>query len=285
MNNSYFFNKNILITGGTDGIGAATATELTKLGANVHIFGRNLSKAENLIKNTKLFKGKLTYTIADFSLMNTVRKLASDIAEKYQKIDIIIHAVGILVTKPQHTQEGLEIDFAVSYLSRFVFNETLFSLNVFSENTIIINIAASSPKIPKYAQMEFNDYEEVQKRVGIKSHGQAQLANDLYTAIASKRYNIISIAYGPGSVNTNIRREIPLIFRIIIKPFFTFSTRKPIDVANQIISILLLKNLNSKNYYYFNKNGEFQISDFIKSSKRQNELLTTTIKIVNSIFH
>ena len=285
MINTLFENKNIVITGGTDGMGAASAIELCKLGANVHIVGRSEEKAKALQKLSESYSGKLTYTISDFSLLQNVKIAANSIAVQFNSFDIVIHGVGILITNTQHTEEGLEKDFAVSYLSRFVFNEHLFSLNKFNPTTKIINIAASSPKVPSFAQMEFNNVSEVKSRVGMKSHGQAQLANDLYTAIASKRYSIISIGYGPGSVDTNIRREVPVVFQWLMKPFFYFDTRKPIDVAKQFIEILSLENLQSGNAYYFNKKGQFKIATFVDNKKRQDELLKTTLALINPILN
>lgn len=284
MNNDIFLNLNVIITGGTDGMGAATAIELCKLGANVHIVGRSEEKAKSIQKLTETYIGKLTYSIADFSLLRNVKDVANSIATKFSSIDIIIHGVGILITNTQHTAEGLEKDFAVSYLSRFVFNEHLYSLNKFRPTTRIINIAASSPTVPSFAQMEFDDISEVKSRVGMKSHGQAQLANDLYTAFAGKRYGIISIGYGPGSVDTNIRREVPIIFQWLMKPFFYFATRKPLDVAKQFIEILSMDNLQTGNAYYFNKKGQFKIATFVDNQKRQDELLKTTLAIISPIF-
>lgn len=285
MINTLFENKNIIITGGTDGMGAASAIEFCKLGANVHIVGRSEGKAKAIQKLSESYSGKLTYTIADFSLVRNVKAIASFIATKFNSVDIVIHGVGILITNTQHTEEGLEKDFAVSYLSRFVFNEYLFSLKKFNPTTKIINIAASSPKVPSFTQMEFDSVSEVKSRVGMKSHGQAQLANDLYTAIAGKRYGVISIGYGPGSVDTNIRREVPVVIQWLMKPFFYFATRKPIDVAKQFIEILSLDNLQSGNAYYFNKKGQFKIATFIDNQKRQDKLLNTTLAILNPILN
>lgn len=62
-------NKVVIITGGTDGIGAATAIELCKAGAVVHIIGRSESKAKALKERTYEFASQLTCSISDFSLL------------------------------------------------------------------------------------------------------------------------------------------------------------------------------------------------------------------------
>lgn len=270
-----FKNKIAVITGGTDGMGAATALKLCELGATVFIMGRSQAKADAILEKAANLSGTIEAIISDFSLMKTANQAANLIVEKIDKIDILIHGVGILISRTEHTAEGIEKDFAIGYLSRFVFTEELFKKRLLHSQTKMINIAASSPKIPKYFQMEFNDIEEVEARVGMTSHGQAQLANDLYTAITSNRYGITAIGYGPGSVDTSIRREVPKWLQVIMKPFF--KTRKPEEVANQFVEILSDHTLMSNHSYYFNKNGKFEISPFIANTNRQKELLETTV--------
>lgn len=276
-----FENIRVVITGGTDGIGAASALELCGLGADVLIIGRSEAKAELLKAKAQTLSGKFSYIIGDFSLLKNVAVTAGQVAEMAGYVDIIIHAVGILITKPEHTGEGIEKDFAVSYLSRFFFNELLFGRKKFTKQTKILNIAASSPKVPSFAQMEFNNLAEVMARVGMKSHGQAQLANDLYTAFAGQRYSVIAIGYGPGSVDTNIRRELPKLIRYMMKPFFYFSTRSPEEVARQLVAILAASQLQANRSYFFNKAGEFIVADFVNNTVRQNDLLQTTLTIIN----
>jgi hypothetical protein len=145
--------------------------------------------------------------------------------------------------------------------------------------TILLNVAASAPKIPSYAQMEFSNLQEVQSRVGMKSHGQAQLANDIFTQFAASRYGITTIGYGPGSVNTNIRRELPKFLVALVQPFFSFSTRESKEVGQQLVSILADANLKKGQAQYFNKRGAFSVSPFIADARRQNELLATSLAL------
>ncbi|MEM7512090.1 MAG: SDR family NAD(P)-dependent oxidoreductase [Bacteroidota bacterium] len=275
-----FKDKVAVITGGTDGIGAATAIELCRLGAKVIILGRTQAKADIILDRAERLTGSMEVIVSDFSLMRNVQEAASILKEQVDRIDILIHAVGILLPRAEHTPEGIEKDFAVSYLSRFVFNEELHAQGLFSSETKMINIAASSPKIPKYAQMDFDDIEQVQARVGMKGHGQAQLANDLYTAISADRYGITTIGYGPGSVDTSIRREIPKIIQWVMKPFF--KTRKPEEVASQFIDILSSDHHAPKEYYFYNQHGSFEASSFIADSKRQLDLLEVSTSLVEN---
>lgn len=91
----------------------------------------------------------------------------------------------------------------------------------------MINIAASAPTVPRMMRVEFSSTAEVESRIGMRSHGRAQLSNDLLTAQPGSRYGMIAIGYGPGSVRTRIRREIPLVIRGLMAPFFHFAHQRP----------------------------------------------------------
>ena len=61
--------KNILITGGTTGIGRTTALALTSMGAKVMIFGRHQKELEDTLKDfeSRGLAGNVHGTIADVS--------------------------------------------------------------------------------------------------------------------------------------------------------------------------------------------------------------------------
>ncbi|MEM7107476.1 MAG: SDR family NAD(P)-dependent oxidoreductase [Bacteroidota bacterium] len=277
-------NKQVIITGGTDGIGAACALAFSEKGADVTIVGRSEEKADRIIQLSKNRKvsGSIRSFLADFSSMHTSKETARKIAKEVTQVDLLLHGVGILINKTEYTEEGVEKGFAVSYLSRFAFTEELHRLDLLTPGTVMLNIAASSPKVPSSLQLEFNDLEQVKTRVGLKSHGQAQLANDLFTAFAAVRYKITTVGYGPGSVDTSIRRELPKLLILLMKPFFYFSTRKPEKVAEHFLDILAGE-LDLGKANFFNKNGRFPMAEFVAEPKRQADLLNVSHLILEQI--
>ncbi|MFF3639351.1 SDR family NAD(P)-dependent oxidoreductase [Streptomyces sp. NPDC002250] len=265
-----------VVTGGTDGIGAATARALRDRGADVVIIGRSQSKAASLEKEPALNEGSLHALNADFSSMTQVRSVVRQLAEKHRHIDFLVHAVGILITHAQYTDEGLEKDFAVSYLSRYVFMEEAATLGLIGPTTRMVNIAASAPDVPKYARMEFSDLSTVRARTGMKAHGQAQLANDLLTAQAASRYGITAVGYGPGAVNTSIRREVPKIVQAVMKPFYARVTRQPGDVAADLLALLVDEPTPPSSTTFANRNGRFAPSAYLTDPNRQADLLSVS---------
>ena len=275
-----FTNKIVVITGGTDGIGAAAALELCRLGATVVIIGRSEQKTDALLEKALDLEGEgyIEPFLGDFSTMRTVEKIAKQVAAHLDSIDILIHAVGILISRTAHSKEGIELDFAVSYLSRFVFTEVLHQQGCFHTDTCMINIAASNPEVPRLFQMEFDDLATVKIRTGMKGHGQAQLANDLYTALAARRYQITTIGYGPGTVDTSIRREVPRWLQFLMRPFF--KSRAASDVAVQFAHILADPLLLPSKAYFYNKDGPFPTADFIDNVNRQQALFEASLQLI-----
>lgn len=270
-----------VVTGGTDGIGAATALELRARGADVTIIGRSPAKAEAMVARAAALPGpgSLRAITADLSLMRTAREIGDRLADEIGHVDLLLNAVGILITRTAHSEEGIELDFAVGYLSRFVLMETLAARGAFTPTTRIVTIAASSREVPKFARLEFDDLAAVEARTGMTSHGQAQLANDLLTAQAAARYGVTAVGYGPGAVDTSIRREVPALIRTLMKPFYARSTRRPEEVGRQIADIFADPTLQPGDTAYFDRSGRFPTASFIADDARQAALLRTSLAL------
>lgn len=266
--------KTVVITGGTDGIGAATALELKRRGAHVWIIGRSRDKGNQLVATAARDQGdgSLNFLQSDFSLMANVRSAVEQLRARLTQIDVLIHCVGILIAHKEYTREGIEKDFAVSYLSRFVMTKALVEQKLLLQGSIVINLAASGPRIPRMARLEFDDLATVEARFGMQSHGQAQIANDLFSLEASHQWGLAVVGYGPGSVDTNIRRELPHILVQLIKPFFAFSTRKSEQVGQQLAGILEMQVPPPGETWFFHKHGRFVPDAFVLNTKRRKAL-------------
>ncbi len=88
-------NKNILITGGTLGIGKETAKLLVEKGANVLITGRSDERIQASIKDTKA-KG-IVFDIADIERISENSKKCMALLNG--KIDVLINNAGTGVRK------------------------------------------------------------------------------------------------------------------------------------------------------------------------------------------
>ncbi|GAB4393915.1 MAG: SDR family oxidoreductase [Gammaproteobacteria bacterium] len=90
-----FNNKNIIIVGGTSGIGAATAFALAKQGANVIIAGRNIQKGKIIVDSIKQkFKVEVTFYQTDITCKDSIDNFFIKSLSDYSRIDGAFNCAG-----------------------------------------------------------------------------------------------------------------------------------------------------------------------------------------------
>jgi NAD(P)-dependent dehydrogenase (short-subunit alcohol dehydrogenase family) len=105
-----FSGYKVAVIGGTNGIGRALAHVLAMKGAEVWIVGRTFRDHD---------LPRVHFIQTDLSAMKNVRKIARDLPA--ETLDILIMTQGIFAgSKRRASTEGIELDMAVSALSRFV---------------------------------------------------------------------------------------------------------------------------------------------------------------------
>ncbi|MBG6057544.1 NAD(P)-dependent dehydrogenase (short-subunit alcohol dehydrogenase family) [Cryobacterium sp. MP_M5] len=87
--------RTVLITGGTAGIGRATALGLARLGAHVAITGRDRGRAEDAAREIRAAAGgRVTAFVADLSSQGEVHRLAGEALLTLPRIDVLVNNVG-----------------------------------------------------------------------------------------------------------------------------------------------------------------------------------------------
>jgi NAD(P)-dependent dehydrogenase (short-subunit alcohol dehydrogenase family) len=182
-----FISKNVVITGGTTGIGLATAHAFIKAGANVLITGRN---AENLKKVAdEIDSPKLKTVIADTSKMADITTLEKAITENGGKLDVIFLNAGIATFAP--IEQATEADFDAQFntnvkghfftLQKLIPHLTNGAAVVFTSSTVATasNLgtsvySATKGALNKIAQIAANELADRKIRVNIVSPGPVQ---------------------------------------------------------------------------------------------------------------
>jgi len=114
-------NKIVLITGASSGIGAATAKEFSKQGANVLLVARNESKLKKVVDKISEEGGKAQYFTADISDYHEVIQLADKIKSEVGIPDVLINNAGQGIWKFIDETEFHEVSemMAVPYFASF----------------------------------------------------------------------------------------------------------------------------------------------------------------------
>ena len=106
-----FTNKNVVITGGSTGIGFATAKAFINAGANVWITSRS---AENLQKAaTEISSPRLNTVVSDTSNLAGIAVLEKAVAESGSKVDVLFLNAGIATFLP--IEQTTEADFDAQF--------------------------------------------------------------------------------------------------------------------------------------------------------------------------
>ena len=111
--------KSVLVTGGTGGIGMATAAALAALGARVGITGRDQARAAAAAAGIRAATGNPAVDVfaADMSVQAEVRRLAAQVADAYPRLDVLVNNVGGFWAHRHVTADGLERTFALNHLA------------------------------------------------------------------------------------------------------------------------------------------------------------------------
>src|SRR5438445_3044069 len=85
--------KTVLVTGGTGGIGKATAVGLARLGARVGITGRDIARAEAAAADIRTASNNAAVDAfaTDLSSQTDVRRLARDVLDKYPRLAVVVN--------------------------------------------------------------------------------------------------------------------------------------------------------------------------------------------------
>ena len=102
--------KNIIVTGGTDGIGLALVKKLLEKDHYVYIVGKNAEKGNSVLNEIK--NSKLDFFQCDLSEKSEIKKLLQTL-NKIPSIDVLINNAGSIFDKRTLTKEGVEKTFAL----------------------------------------------------------------------------------------------------------------------------------------------------------------------------
>ena len=190
--------RTIVITGASDGIGAAAARRLRRCGENVVVVGRSESKAAAVAAELDA-----AYFVADFADLSQVRALADKIRSEYPRIDVLANNAGGMFTKLHKTADGHEITLQVNYLAPFLLTTQLMDVLLDSRATVV-NTTSSSQKLLR--RVTIDDIETTDRHRPSTAYAFTKLAIVLFTRELHRRYHASGLStatFHPGYVDSN----------------------------------------------------------------------------------
>ena len=134
-----FIDKVVLITGGTRGIGMATARLFSEEGARVVIVGRDKEKMEEAIRDVPA-RGK----IGDVSIVADCEHIIAWTLDQYACLDVLVNCAGVIFrnrTVEQISEEEWDTTFDVNVKGTFLMSK--FAMPALREKKgSIVNVAS-----------------------------------------------------------------------------------------------------------------------------------------------
>jgi retinol dehydrogenase 14 len=211
-NNKTLQGKTVLITGATDGIGKATAQELAAMGARILLHGRNLEKAQTVQQDIKIAteNPKIDILMADLQSMAAVRKLAADVQQTTDQLDVLINNAGVYMQEKVLTPDGYEMTFAVNHLAVFLLTNLLLDLLKKSAPSRIITVSSVAHGS---ARLDFDNLNAEKKFHGWGAYCVSKLGTLLFTfelACRLEGTEVTANALHPGTINTRMLAQLGL---------------------------------------------------------------------------
>lgn len=243
--------KKVAIVGGTNGIGRALGLELAAKGAEVIVIGQTFRDAGT---------PNLRFIQADLSTADQARRVADELPA--ETLDVVVFTSGILAAKTrQANADGIELDMAISYLSRFV---------ILRQIAGRLGNARPSPKAkPRVFVYGFpgtdikaalDDFNSEQDYRYMAVHYNTVVGNEALVLDGAKRYPGINV-YGlnPGILKSNIRANIfgqGTLLMTVAESIINVLFGTPDTYAKKILPLLVSPQLEKLSGTVFNRKGQ-----------------------------
>lgn len=221
-------NKTVLVTGATNGIGKAITHAIAAKGAEVIVVSRNAEKCAATVDEVKAATGnaKLRYYAADLSSQQDIHRLAEQLNQDLERLDVLINNAGAWFTERKLSVDGIEMTWALNHLNYFLLTEGLLDLLKRTAatygNARIMNQSSVAHLEGEmhWDNLEFEGNWETTGdglRSGWAVYSQSKLANVLHAFALARRLegtNVVVNVVHPGTVVTGFSQNNGLMYKL-----------------------------------------------------------------------
>ncbi|HET6753232.1 MAG TPA: SDR family oxidoreductase [Jiangellaceae bacterium] len=244
--------KTVLITGGTAGIGKATALGLATMGAHVAITGRDPARTEAAAGEIHAAGGgQVDAFVADLSSQSEVRRLADEVLQRLSRIDVLVNNAGGYWNTRHVTVDGLEHTFAVNHLAPFLLTNLLLDRLKHSAPARVVTVSSHAHAS---GRIDFDDLQGERSYSGARAYNQSKLANVLFTYELARKLQATPVTANtlhPGVVNTSFGTEDPAGVQRLLVPFMRPFMKTPAEGAATPIHLASAPDLERVTGRYF----------------------------------
>jgi NAD(P)-dependent dehydrogenase (short-subunit alcohol dehydrogenase family) len=210
--------KTVLITGGSSGIGQATAGALARLDAHVVIAARDLERSRAVAKEISAATGHEARAMhLDLTSMESIRAFSARFLEEQPRLHVLINNAGTFSKKRRESVDGFEATFALHHLGPFLLTKLLLPRMVENAPGRIINVSSRVHRLARNG-LDFDDLQLTKGYSGKAAYAQSKLALELFTRELARRVTAEGITVNsihPGAVKSNFRADAGALIRLV----------------------------------------------------------------------
>jgi NAD(P)-dependent dehydrogenase (short-subunit alcohol dehydrogenase family) len=286
-------NKVCFITGGNAGIGFAAAEIFARLGLTVAIGCRNAARGEQARDRiiTSIHNPDVHLVQVDLSLQASIRRAAAELADRFERIDILIHNSAdfdISRKAPVYTAEDIESVWATNHIGPVVLTNHLMALIEKSQQGRIITVASQGLMVHPNIKINHADPEFRSGSYSVeKAYYHSKLAQVMYTyglAEELKDSRITVNCIRVPNVKIDIRRypNLPPLMKWMysVKSRFAISPEKMAETYVFVATSPDLAGVSGK--YFDEKNQQVRSSAYSYRVDEIEKLKETTRRFIRA---
>jgi NAD(P)-dependent dehydrogenase (short-subunit alcohol dehydrogenase family) len=236
----------VVVTGASDGIGAAASRQLARQGHRVVVVGRSPAKTQAIAAEL----GAESH-VADFGQLSQVRELAAELAKRHARIDVLVNNAGI-IAGPQRlvTGDGHELTIQVNHLAPFLLT-TLLRDPLAAAGGSVITTSSKAGTVPG-ARVDPDDLNMSRGYNGLRAYQASKLANVLFTRELARRWETLGVsaaAMHPGLVRSGWGQSGPPAVRAVMSSPLRLIMRSPERGADTIVWLATTSGWPSGGYF------------------------------------
>lgn len=206
--------KVILITGGSSGLGAASAIALARRNpACIYIAGRRAKAAESVMRQIRESNSgtETVFLPCDLGDLASVRAAADQFLARESRLDVLLANAGVAAVPPATTKDGYEVHFGTNHVGHaLLIRKLLPVLQVTEGGGRIVAVTSFGYRFA----VRGIPFDQIKQKatgsdwVGIwrwTRYAESKLANIVYVRELARRYpEVVSVAVSPGFVETEM---------------------------------------------------------------------------------
>jgi NAD(P)-dependent dehydrogenase (short-subunit alcohol dehydrogenase family) len=189
----------VVVTGASDGIGAATARALAAAGDDVVVVGRSPARTNAVADELGAARH-----VVDFADLAAVAALADRLAAEHPRLDVLVNNAGLVAGARTTTRDGHELTLQVNHLAPTLLALKLRGALAAARGRVVTT--ASAAALGRQAAIDLDDLELTRGYRPLVAYARSKRANILMTGELARRWAgdaITATAAHPGLVGSS----------------------------------------------------------------------------------